>query len=106
MANFNEILIKCRFLDDNGQPKGREYTYVYKFYNERTFDKIPPNFHLIGVPSHVQTEDGKDLVVTGVFTDPSEIAAFADRLKYVVPAPLKSAPASVTDIAVKNVNIE
>lgn len=83
--NYNEILLHCRFLDENGQPKGREYTYVYKFTKETTHEN-DTDYILVAIPSHVMAEiDGKKLLVTGVFADPAPVMPYADKLKYVVP---------------------
>lgn len=83
--NYNEILLHCRFLDENGQPKGREYNYVYRFSEEITCEN-DTNYFLVSIPRYVMTEiDGKKLVVTGIFANPLPVLAFADKLKYVVP---------------------
>lgn len=78
--NLNEILIKGRFLDENGQPKGREYTYIYKRTRVVNITSAP----LAAFPTFVQTAEGKKLIVTQLFTPFEEVAAFADKLKYVV----------------------
>ena len=78
--NFNEILIKGRFLDENGEPKGKEYTYIYKANTTLNVTTAP----IVTFPKYMQTADLKKLIVTQLFTPFEEVAAFADRLKYVV----------------------
>ena len=86
MANFNEILIKARFLDENHEPKGREYTFIYKVNREHKAIVERGSNILMAFPAYMQTiPDGKKVVVTNIFVNPEEVAAFADRLKEVVP---------------------
>lgn len=62
-------LVKCRFLDEEGEPKGREYTYAA---NE-TF----------AVGEIVCTDEGKKIVITDTDVSQEEIRDFGDKLKYI-----------------------
>lgn len=63
------MLVKCKFLDENSEPKGREYTYGSN-------DEV-----IVG--EIVTTEEGKKLVVTSTDVDEAEGAKFGDKLKYI-----------------------
>lgn len=64
-------IIKARFLKD-GEPMGREYTYLSKEAVE------------VGVKVTADTQHGEaDLVVTAINVPESECEAFKDRLKYI-----------------------
>lgn len=76
---FNEILVKCRFLDENGEPKGRQYTYIYKREKPLAVTTAP----LVAFPRYMQTVTGRKVIVEELFTDPKEVEAFADKLAYV-----------------------
>lgn len=73
MGNTN--LIKVRFLRD-GQPSGREYTYISKSAVE------------VGDTVQIrEAEDGKDTpkgIVTAINVPESEVESFKDRLKSIV----------------------
>lgn len=79
--NFNTILIKCRFLNEQGEPKGGVYTYAFKIEKEIKEHKDIK----LAIPTRVQTTEGKELAVVGIFADPKEVASFADKLKFVYP---------------------
>ena len=86
MADFNKILVKARFLDENHEMKGREYTFVYKAQRESGGVTARGDYMLIAFPAYMRTfPDGKKVMVTKVFTDPKEVEAYADKLKEVVP---------------------
>lgn len=63
------MLVKCRFLDENNQPKGREYTYG-------TREKV-------ALGEFVTTEEGKKLIVTSTSVPDEEGEKIGDKLKYV-----------------------
>lgn len=77
------MLIKCRFLDENNQPKGREYTYGSR--EEVAEGEI------------VTTEDGKKLVVTSTDIPQEEAEKYGDKLRYVH---------SIIDLEAQNVTID
>lgn len=84
--DFNKILVKVKFLDENNLPKGREYTYIYEQkVPKRIFSETPEpkDFIECSFPRYLMTEDGKKVVATEYFSNPDEVAAFADKLKYV-----------------------
>ena len=78
MNNYNEVLMKCCFLNEHDMPKSREYTYIYKAPL-----CVVGDAPLVAFPRYVQNEDGKKLVVTQIFVPFEEVAAFANKLKYV-----------------------
>lgn len=64
-------IIKARFLRD-GEPMGREYTYLSKEQVE------------VGTKVTADTQRGEaDLIVTAIDVPESECEAFKDRLKYI-----------------------
>jgi len=77
------MFIKCKFLDENGTPKGREYTYG--IVEESTEGEI------------VTTEDGKRLVVTSIDVPQEEVEKTGDKLRYVH---------SIIDVEPQNVTID
>lgn len=78
------MYIKARFLDENGFPKGREYTYGID--------------DLITVGEVVCTPEGKELVVTAIDL-PDEVGAeWGDKLKYLTTASPDSDPLQVEQI--------
>lgn len=62
-------LVKCKFLDENKTPKGREYTYAMET------DAV--------VGEIVATQEGKQLVVTATGVSEDEIVDIKGKLKYV-----------------------
>lgn len=76
-------LIKCKFLDDNNAPKGREYTYG--------------SHEEIEVGEIVTTIEGKKLVVTSTDVSEEEIEKWGDSLKYVN---------TIIDVEPENVTID
>ena len=76
----DRILVKCRFLDSEGNPKGREYTYLCE----------PP----IGVGDTVYTittQGESKLVVTEINVPWETVEAFKDKLKAVYKTPIEQA---------------
>lgn len=74
-------IIKCRFLDKDGQPRGREYSY-----KTNTVVKVG---QLVDVPvssnSDVDIEQKtKAVIVTQINVPESEIISFADRIKTII----------------------
>lgn len=65
------LLIKCRFLDDNNSPKGREYTYGSR--------------EDVAVGEVVTTSEGKRLVVTSTDIPHDEAEKWGENLKYINP---------------------
>lgn len=65
------LLIKCKFLDDNNSPKGREYTYGSR--------------EDVAVGEVVTTSDGKRLVVTSTDVPHDEAEKWGENLKYINP---------------------
>ncbi|WMI81907.1 DUF1351 domain-containing protein [Anaerotignum sp. MB30-C6] len=63
------MLVKCRFLDDNNQPKGREYTYGSR--------------EKVALGEFVTTEEGKKLIVTSTSVPNEEGEKIGDKLKYI-----------------------
>lgn len=74
-------IIKCRFLDKDGEPRGNEYSYK---------TEIPVVVgQLVDVPAPRQSDADTELktktvIVSAVDVPESEIAAFADKVKTVV----------------------
>lgn len=77
------MIVKCRFLDENNEPKGREYTYGIS--EEAVEGEL------------VTTEEGKRLVITSTEVPPEEAEKFGDKLKYVH---------TMIDLEPKNVTID
>lgn len=85
IATAECTLVKCRFLDENGEPKGREYTYGA--------------YEDLDVGQVVVTEGEKSLVVTCVDLMPDAADGFGDKLKFVAPKQI------VEGVAEENVTI-
>lgn len=86
--DFNKILVKVKFLDENNMPKGRDYTYIYEQKApKRVFSETPEPKEYIGCsfPRFLMTPDGKKVIATEYFSNAEEVAAFADKLKVLVP---------------------
>ncbi|HCT63889.1 MAG TPA: hypothetical protein DIC60_01190 [Lachnospiraceae bacterium] len=77
------MIIKCRFLDNENVPKGREYTYG--------------SHEEVAVGEIVTTSEGKKLVVTSDEVPQEESEKYGENLKYV---------ASVIDIGPESITIE
>ncbi|WP_304508951.1 DUF1351 domain-containing protein [Anaerotignum sp.] len=77
------MLIKCKFLNDDGTPKGREYTYGSR--------------EEVAEGEVVTTEEGKKLVVTSTDVPQEESEKYGDKLKYVN---------SIIDLESQNVTID
>lgn len=72
-------IIKCKFLDKDGQPRGREYSYKTEISVEVG--------QLVDVPAPRRSDaepETKAVLVTQVNVPEEEIAAFADKVKTVV----------------------
>lgn len=74
-------IIKCRFLNENGEPQGKEYSYK---------TEIPVEVgQLVDVPAPRQSDADvelktKTVIVSQIDVPEEEIVAFADRVKTVV----------------------
>ncbi len=77
------MIVKCKFLDENGSPKGREYTYGI------AEDAVEGEI--------VTTEEGKKLVITSTDVPQEEAEKFGDKLRYVH---------SIVDLEPQNVTID
>jgi hypothetical protein len=77
------VIIKCRFLDNENVPRGREYTYG--------------SHEEVAVGEIVTTSEGKKLVVTSDEVPQEEAEKYGENLKYV---------ASVIDIGPESITIE
>lgn len=64
--------IKCRYLDENGQPKGKEYTFGCNF-------KVAPGDYVYAMMPYGE----KKLIVTAINVPGEEVVAFRDNLKSV-----------------------
>jgi len=67
--NMDYPLVKCRFTDENGEPKGREYTYMSKEH--------------LNIGNSVVSENGKSLIVTEINVSPETVCGMENRLKFV-----------------------
>ena len=79
LKNMKKI-IKCRFLDENNEPRGKEYSY---------YSNIPVEVgQLVDVPAPVHFPEDenktKTVIVSSVDVLENEIAAFADKIKTIV----------------------
>ena len=72
METPREIYIKCRFLDENKQPKGREYTY-------KTLIPVETGKHVYAMTAKGEAE----LVVTGEDVPAEEVTIYLDKIKPV-----------------------
>lgn len=74
-------IIKCRFLDKDGQPGGREYSYKTESHVEvGQLVDVPAPRH-----SDADTEQKtKAVIVTQVNVPETEIAPFADKVKTII----------------------
>lgn len=74
-------IIKCRFLNENGEPKGNEYTYKTEFPVEvGQLVEVPAPRH-----SDVDIElKAKTVIVLATDVPEKEIAAFKDRVKTII----------------------
>lgn len=77
------MIVKCKFLDENSAPKGREYTYG-------TTEDVEEG-------EIVTTEEGKKLVVTSTDVPQEEAEKYGDKLRYVH---------SIVDLEPQNVTID
>lgn len=73
-------IIKCRFLDENKEPRGKEYSY---------YSNIPVEVgQLVDVPAPVRRAEDegkiKTVIVSSVDVPENEIAAFADKVKTII----------------------
>lgn len=73
-------IIKCRFLDKDSEPRGREYSYK---------TEIPVEVgQIVDVPAPRQSDTDNELktksVIVSQINVPEEIATFADKVKTVV----------------------
>ena len=74
-------IIKCRFLDKDGEPRGREYSYK---------TEIPVEVgQIVDVPAPRQSDADSELktksvIVSQINVPEEEIATFADKVKTVV----------------------
>ena len=74
-------IIKCRFLDKDGEPRGREYSYK---------TEIPVEVgQIVDVPAPRQSDADSELktksvIVSQINVPEDEIATFADKVKTVV----------------------
>ena len=74
-------IIKCRFLDKDGNPRGNEYSYKSEIEVEVG--------QLVDVPAPRQSDADaefktKTVIVSAINVPESEIAAFADKVKTIV----------------------
>ena len=74
-------IIKCRFLDKDSEPRGREYSYK---------TEIPVEVgQIVDVPAPSQSDTDNELktksvIVSQINVPEEEIATFADKVKTVV----------------------
>ena len=74
-------IIKCRFLDKDSEPRGREYSYK---------TEIPVEVvQIVDVPAPRQSDTDNELktksvIVSQINVPEEEIATFADKVKTVV----------------------
>ena len=73
-------IIKCRFLNENKEPHGKEYSY---------YSNIPVEVgQLVDVPMPVRKPEDegktKTVIVSSLDVPESEIAAFADKVKTII----------------------
>ena len=74
-------IIKCRFLDKDGEPRGREYSYK---------TEIPVEVgQIVDVPAPRQSDADSELktksvIVSQINVPEEEIAPFADKVKTAV----------------------
>ena len=73
-------IIKCKFIDGEGNPRGREYSY---------YTNIPVSVGMmVDVPappqSSVEKSQTKRVIVTAVDVPEAEIEAFKDSVKTIV----------------------
>ena len=83
-TEYEKILIKCKFLDAEGNPKGRDYTY---FFNAKV-EQLNDGNVAYHIPLYVQTIEGKKLIVTNTDASYEEISGFADKVKMVYEIPV------------------
>ena len=69
-------IIKCRFLDKDGEPRGREYSYK----TEIPVEDVPAP-RQSDADSELKT---KSVIVSQINVPEEEIATFADKVKTVV----------------------
>ena len=72
-------IIKCRFLSENDEPRGREYSYISEIPVEvGQYVDVP-------APRHSDVEvKSKKVIVSAVNVPESEVAAFAGQLKTII----------------------